>query len=95
MSLRRVNHDAELVVSNTGPGIPPEWQSRVFEPFFRGDASRGSAVEGCGLGLSIAQWIVRAHGGHIQLVSEPGKLTTVTVRLPMTETPGGKAGGHP
>ena len=63
IALRRVEDGAELAIANTGPGIPPELRSRVFERFFRGDASHGNAVEGCGLGLSIAQWIVHAHGG--------------------------------
>ncbi|MGD0410130.1 MAG: ATP-binding protein [Verrucomicrobiota bacterium] len=53
------------------------------ERFFRGDASHNREVEGCGLGLSIAQWIVHAHGGTIQFASQPGQLTTVTVRLPL------------
>jgi signal transduction histidine kinase len=53
----------------------------VFERFFRGDTSHSSTVEGCGLGLSIAEWIVVAHKGTIQFVSTPGKLTTVTVKL--------------
>ncbi len=83
MALRLREGKAELALANTGPGIPPELQSRVFDPFFRGDASHSHAVEGCGLGLSIAQWIVRAHGGSIQLTSAPGKLTTVTVWLPL------------
>jgi len=81
-ALRRVGQSAELTVTNTGPGIPSELLPRVFEPFFRGDASHSNAVEGCGLGLSIARWIVTAHGGTIQMTSEPGKLTAVTLRLP-------------
>ncbi len=81
ISLRRAGDCAELSVANTGPGIPPELQPRIFDRFFRGDPSHSNAVEGCGLGLSIAHWIVNAHGGAIQLTSQPGKLTTVTVRL--------------
>ena len=84
LSLRRADNNAELAVANTGPGIPPELQRRVFERFFRGDSSHSNAVEGCGLGLSIAQWIVLAHGGTIQLTSQPEQLTTVTVRLPLS-----------
>ncbi len=80
--LRRIGQSVELTVTNTGPGISIELLSRVFEPFFRGDASHSNAVEGCGLGLSIVRWIVTAHGGTIQLASEPDKLTTVTIRLP-------------
>ena len=55
------------------PGIPAELQSRVFDRFFRGDASHNNEVEGCGLGLSIAQWVAAAHRGEIRLVSEPGQ----------------------
>jgi signal transduction histidine kinase len=83
ISLIRSDTAAELRIANTGPGLAPELQPRVFERFFRGDASHNRAVEGCGLGLSIAQWIVHAHGGAIQFASQPGQLTTVTVRLPL------------
>jgi signal transduction histidine kinase len=82
VSLRRNEGFAELKISNTGAGIAPELQPHVFERFFRGDASHNSAIEGCGLGLSIAQWIVLAHLGNIEFVSEPNKLTIVTVRFP-------------
>jgi signal transduction histidine kinase len=81
--LCRVNGHAELKIANTGAGIPAELQSRVFDRFFRGDASHSNAVEGCGLGLSIAQWIVDSHGGTIELASEPEQLTTATVCLPV------------
>jgi len=85
MDLRRMNGRAELKISNTGAGIPAELQSRVFDRFFRGDPSHSNTVEGCGLGLSIAKWIAGAHGGTIELASEPGKLTTATVCLPAME----------
>jgi signal transduction histidine kinase len=84
ISLKRDGAAAELRMANTGAGLARELQPRVFERFFRGDASHNREVEGCGLGLSIAQWIVQAHGGAIQFDSEPGWLTTVTVRLPLT-----------
>ena len=87
ISLRRAGAAAELRIANTGPGLPAELQPRVFERFFRGDASHNREVEGCGLGLSIAQWIVHAHGGTIQFASQPGQLTTVTVRLPLAAPP--------
>ena len=83
MSLRQANDMAEFAIANTGPGIPSEMLPRVFDRFFRGDPAHSQAVDGCGLGLSIAKWIVSAHGGTIQIESVPGKLTTVTVRLPM------------
>ena len=67
----------------TGKGIPPELLPHVFDRFFRGDLAHSSTVDGCGLGLSIAQWIVSAHNGSIQIASEPSKSTIVTVRLPV------------
>jgi signal transduction histidine kinase len=83
MSLRRNSTNAEYCIANTGPGIAAEALPRVFERFYRGDVSHSSSVEGCGLGLSIAQWIVSAHGGNIGIGSDPSRLTTVTVRLPL------------
>jgi len=83
ISLKRAGAAAELRIANTGAGLAAELQPRVFERFFRGDASHNREVEGCGLGLSIAQWIVHAHGGTIRFASQPGQLTTVTVRLPL------------
>jgi signal transduction histidine kinase len=62
-------------------------QSRVFDRFFRGDASHNNDIDGCGLGLSIARWIATAHGGRIALNSEPGKLTAVVVNLPLAPGP--------
>jgi signal transduction histidine kinase len=82
-SLRRDGAVAELKISNTGKEIPPEVLPRVFERFYRGDAAHSSATDGCGLGLSIAQWIVSAHHGSVKIESEPNQLTTATVRLPL------------
>jgi signal transduction histidine kinase len=83
VALQRAGQMAELRIANTGEGIAPELLPRIFEPFFRGDASHSQRVEGCGLGLSIARWIVAAHGGTLRVESEPGKLTVATVRLPV------------
>jgi signal transduction histidine kinase len=85
ISLRCEAGAAVMCIANTGPGLARDLQPRVFERFFRGDASHDRAVEGCGLGLSIAQWIVHAHRGEIKFNSEPGQLTTLTVRLPIVE----------
>ncbi len=74
---------AEVVVTNTGPGVPPEMLARVFEPFFRGDSAHSRTVDGTGLGLAIARCIVTAHGGAIAMDSRPGGVTTTTVRLPL------------
>jgi signal transduction histidine kinase len=83
MSLLKSGDTAQIKITNTGAGIPPEILPRVFDRFFRGDPAHESAIDGCGLGLSIAQWIVSAHTGTIQIESVPSKLTTVTVRLPL------------
>src|SRR6185437_8403047 len=82
ISLRHVDHFAELKIENTGAGIARELQSRVFERFFRGDVSHRNSLGVCGLGLSIAQWIVTGHNCQIQLVSELNKLTSVTTKFP-------------
>jgi signal transduction histidine kinase len=83
MALHREGDVAVFTMSNTGPGVASTALNRVFDRFFRGDPSHNSHVEGCGLGLSIAQWIVSVHNGTVKIASEPGKLTTVTVRLPI------------
>jgi signal transduction histidine kinase len=81
MGLRQANDFAEFTITNAGAGIPAEILPRVFDRFFRGDPAHENTVEGCGLGLSIVEWIVSAHNGTIQIESTPSKLTTVTVRL--------------
>ncbi|MDO8337621.1 MAG: HAMP domain-containing sensor histidine kinase [Microcella sp.] len=73
-----------LVVSDTGVGIAPEDQERLFEQFFRAADARASAIRGIGLGLAIVKAIVDAHGGEVALESEPGRGTTVTVRIPQS-----------
>lgn len=84
-ALRREGGTAVLRVANTGAGIPAEALPRVFERFYRCDASHSAAVDGCGLGLSIAQWIASAHHGSVNIASAPNHLTTITVRLPLWE----------
>jgi signal transduction histidine kinase len=83
MSLRRADGFAEFKIANTGAGIPADKLPRVFDRFFRGDPAHSAEVDGCGLGLSIAQWIVSAHDGKIQIASEPSKQTIVAVQLPV------------
>ena len=81
--LERKAEFAEFTIANTGPGIPEAVLPRVFDRFFRGDQSHANTIEGCGLGLSIAQWIVDAHGGNIQITSASPNPTVVCVRLPV------------
>jgi two-component system OmpR family sensor kinase len=74
---------AEIVVKDTGPGMPTEAAARVFERFYRADDSRARSHGGSGLGLSIVAAIVTAHGGTVSAKSAPGEGMTVTVRLPV------------
>jgi signal transduction histidine kinase len=85
MSLLKSGNMAQFTIVNTGAGISPEILPRVFDRFFRGDPAHESVIDGCGLGLSIAQWIVSAHHGTVLINSVPSKLTTVTVRLPLND----------
>jgi signal transduction histidine kinase len=85
MSLLKSASMAQFTITNTGQGIPPEILPCVFDRFFRGDPAHSQTVDGCGLGLSIAQWIVSAHKGTIKIESAMMKPTTVIVRLPLHE----------
>jgi two-component system OmpR family sensor kinase len=73
---------AVVRVTDTGPGIPAADRDRVFDRFYRVDKARSRDRGGSGLGLSVAASLVRAHGGTIEVASEPGR-TEFTVRLPM------------
>jgi heavy metal sensor kinase len=78
------NESAGLVrIKDTGIGIPKEEQEKIFKRFYRMDKSRSRETGGVGLGLSIAEWIVRAHHGRIEVDSELNKGSTFTVYLPV------------
>jgi signal transduction histidine kinase len=71
-------------VDDTGPGIPPEELSRIFERFYQLDKARsGSGPRGAGLGLAISREIVEAHGGSLEAQSVVGRGSRFTVRLPI------------
>jgi len=86
-----------LQVADEGPGMHPGDADRAFERFYRADASRTRQAGGTGLGLAIVSSLVAAHGGTVELVTAPGRGTTVLVRLPRSgpperPDPGGDAG---
>jgi len=81
---RQIERSAVMTVSDTGIGIPQAHIHHVFDRFYRADDSRRRDTGGAGIGLSIVKSIVAAHGGSIQVESEPGKGTAFTVRLPLS-----------
>ena len=95
LGLRHSDTSVELLVRDTGIGIAPEDVPHVFERFYRADPGRSRDPGGTGLGLPIAQWIVKQHGGEILLESKPGSGTLVTVRLPLPGTPLERSQGLP
>jgi heavy metal sensor kinase len=81
----RLNTDASgaitVSVSDAGPGIAPEHLKRVFDRFYRVDQGRSGG--GFGLGLAIAQWVIHAHRGKLEVTSEPGRGSTFALTLPL------------
>ena len=71
-----------VVVEDTGMGIAPEDQARIFERFYRVDKARSRELGGAGLGLAIAQWIVKLHKGSIKVQSEIGSGSVFRVEIP-------------
>jgi two-component system, OmpR family, heavy metal sensor histidine kinase CusS len=80
ISLTMTVEHAEIAVEDTGCGIAAEHVSRVFDRFYRVDASRSS--EGTGLGLALVKSIADLHGGAVAVTSEVGRGTRVTLRFP-------------
>ena len=81
--LKRDDHHALIQVEDTGIGIPPKEQARIFDRFYRVNSDRSRHTGGAGLGLAIAQAIAQAHQGNIQVKSELGKGSIFTVQLPL------------
>jgi len=71
-----------FIITDNGPGIPPEEVAKIFEKFYQIDPQHTGQVRGFGLGLFYARQFIRDHGGAINLSSTPGKGTEVTIRLP-------------
>ncbi|WP_051434410.1 sensor histidine kinase [Desulfonatronum lacustre] len=83
ISLARKEKDLLLTVQDHGPGISPEDQAKLFQPFAKASARPTAGERSTGLGLSIVKRIVQAHGGEVRLESVVGQGTTLRVRLPM------------
>ena len=74
--------DVVVVVKDTGSGITPDDRAHIFERFYRVDKSRSRATGGSGIGLTIADELIKLHDGHIEVESAPGEGSTFTVILP-------------
>ncbi len=83
ITLHRDGDYAEVRVHDTGIGISPEHQKKIFNRFYRVDKARSRELGGVGLGLSIVQWTVHAHEGNISVESEVNKGSTFIVHLPL------------
>jgi len=84
VSARSENGQVVCSVADSGEGIPAEDLPYIFEKLYRARRAKGRPVEGSGLGLTIVQQTIRAHGGEIAVDSELGKGTTFTFSLPIT-----------
>ena len=90
--LHRDDGKVHIIVTDTGVGIPPDEVERLFERFFRASNATREHIPGVGLGLHITRAIVDGHGGHIEVLSQPGQGTSFTLTLPCPVAP---AGGEP
>ena len=87
VGVTRRDGNAEIAVTDQGPGISEEDQERIFERFFRSDPARSRNTGGTGLGLAIVKHTVANHGGEIRVWSRPGQGSTFTVSLPIAGAP--------
>jgi two-component system, OmpR family, sensor kinase len=83
LGLDQIDGMARFWVRDSGVGIAPEEQERIFEPFYRANRSRAHSDAGAGLGLSIVRYLAEAHGGRVSVESQPGTGSIFTVYLPL------------
>jgi signal transduction histidine kinase len=82
VSARHINREVEISVADTGPGIPKENLTTVFEKFHQAHLKNSNTIEGTGLGLAIVKNVITAHGGRVWAESEPGQGSSFTFVLP-------------
>ena len=91
VDLDRSSSGYVIAVRDQGPGVPDEIRPYIFERFYRGDAARHrgltSSSDGAGLGLALARWIARSHGGDVDLVRSSGSGSTFVIALPSDGEP--------
>jgi signal transduction histidine kinase len=85
MELKCLDNQVVARISDHGPGITPQNIERIFNPFFRGAKPQNHS--GAGLGLTIARWIVREHGGELMIESQVGEGTKAIIILPEKPQP--------
>lgn len=83
VTVRETPTDVEIVVADSGVGIDPDEQDKVFERFYRVTTGPAAELGGTGLGLAVAQEIVEQHGGSVSVASQVGDGATFTVKLPL------------
>ena len=84
VSVREKNGQAMILVKDTGIGISPENQKKIFDPFFRVDKSRSRAMGGAGLGLALVDSIAREHGGSVKVLESNEKGSIIALMLPVS-----------
>ena len=82
LKARRVTEGIEIAVADSGIGMTPEQQTKLFEEFSQADATTAQRFGGTGLGLAITRKLARMMGGDVTVTSEPGKGSVFTARLP-------------
>ena len=81
--MKEKNGQAMILVKDTGIGISPENQKKIFDPFFRVDKSRSRAMGGAGLGLALVDSIAKEHGGIVKVLESSETGSTIALMLPM------------
>jgi len=88
LSIRQVNNQVELLVSDTGVGIAPEHHQKIFEKFYRVPSGNVHTVKGYGLGLCYVDGVAKSHGGKVSLQSQQGQGAVFIVTLPLNPSHG-------